>query len=363
MWKKIIIASGCRAGLSFSMASRGSGERHARPDPGGGLRTDGFWLVGLSALLTASCAEVARPSVTSSTGSNASIAAAAGPAQNPFLLASYNNQSHWNDAATDSTDLAVPRGHYRVTPNSYVLTPSDSLGIPAYRADVDGAAVHWFFSGASLRKLHWESGRFVEIDRRAIRQHLENFCTLTDGERRQQAEAVRAFLERGDEEGLLAYLRSQPNRLLSAVEDQVAQGVLYSLMTADHAFIGASARGLVRIDQEDPTDPYSCLAQPPQTTLPDALFDDEKVRRSTIFQSDSVFGLGMTFNGFLVVNTVGGRIISLDRRTFRVIDVFAPTDPAELFTNSFATSEEASGGAVYVASNRKMYRLVIDLNG
>jgi hypothetical protein len=106
MWKKIIIASWCRAGLLFSMASRGSGERHARPDPGGGLRADGF-LVGLSALLTASCAEVARPSVTSSTGSNASIAAAAGPAQNPFLLASYNNQSHWNDAATDSTDLAV----------------------------------------------------------------------------------------------------------------------------------------------------------------------------------------------------------------------------------------------------------------
>ena len=35
-------------------------------------------------------------------------------------------------------------------------------------------------------------------------------------------------------------------------------------------------------------------------------FDDAKARRYTIFQTDSVFGLGMSFNGYLVINTVGG---------------------------------------------------------
>ena len=35
--------------------------------------------------------------------------------RNPWLADSPNNQSHWNDAATDSTAAAVPKGHYCLT--------------------------------------------------------------------------------------------------------------------------------------------------------------------------------------------------------------------------------------------------------
>ncbi|MBU6379175.1 MAG: hypothetical protein KJS95_11670 [Gammaproteobacteria bacterium] len=181
--------------------------------------------------------------------------------------------------------------------------------------------------------------------------------------RREQAQRLRELIAAGDEQAVVAYLVAQPNRLVSAVEDQVAEGVLYSLLAADHAFIGANARGLLRIEQEDPADPLSGLREPLQVTLPDALFDDAKVRARSIFQTDSVFGLGMTFNGFLVINTVGGRIATLDRRSLRLIDVFVASDPEELFSNSFATSDEVDGGAVYVASNRRMYRLVVDRTG
>ena len=69
------------------------------------------------------------------------------PALNPYLAREYNNQSHWNDAATDSTLLAVPRGHYRVTPGSYDWIPGETLGIPAYGARVRGREVVWFFTG------------------------------------------------------------------------------------------------------------------------------------------------------------------------------------------------------------------------
>ncbi|NBU24533.1 MAG: hypothetical protein EBS39_02715 [Gammaproteobacteria bacterium] len=192
---------------------------------------------------------------------------------------------------------------------------------------------------------------------------MPGYAPPSDALRRQQAKDIRGFLARRDEQGLIDWARKQPNRLESAVEDQVAQGVLYSLLTADHAFVGANARGLLRIDQQDPGDPRSKLAEPLQVTLPDDLFDDAKVAARTIFRTDSVFGLGMTFNGHLVVNTVGGLIITLDRRTLRMIDVYRAKDPAEVFTNSFATSEEAGGGAVYVASNRRMYRLVVDAQG
>lgn len=306
---------------------------------------------------------VAWLSIATSPAAATSLAPVAAPAQNPWLASEPNNQSHWNDAATDSTEAAVPRGHYRVTPGSYDWLPSEALGIPAYTARVRGREVHWFFTGTQMRKLLWEGGRWREIDRRAVQHGLPGYSPPADALRRRQAVEMRGFLTRRDEAGLIDWVRKQPNRLESAVEDQVAQGVLYSLLTADHAFIGANARGLLRIDQQDPGDPLSKLAEPLQVTLPDELFDDAKVAARTIFRSDSVFGLGMTFNGFLVVNTVGGRIITLDRRTLKMIDVYRAADAAEVFSNSFATSEEAGGGAVYVASNKRMYRLVVDARG
>ena len=312
-------------------------------------------LSGLCLLLLAASSAMATPAAPAS--------APAGPPQNPYLAREFNNQSHWNDAATDSTEIAVPRGHYRVTEGSYEWIPGEALGIPAYSAVVAGTEVHWFFSGTRLRKFVREAGALREVDARPIAHRLEGYEVPTDERRRAQLDALRPMLAAGDEAAVLDYLGRQPNRLVSAVEDQVAQGVLYSLLTAEHAFIGANARGLLRIDQADPANPRSPLAEPLQVTLPDSLFDDAKVRARTIFQTDSVFGLGMTFNGFLVINTVGGRIATLDRRSLELIDVYEAADPAEVFSNSFATSDEARGGAVYVASNRKMYRLVIDARG
>lgn len=291
------------------------------------------------------------------------MAAPIEPPSNPFLAREFNNQSHWNDAATDSTAIAVPRGHYRVTPDSYEWVPGEALGIPHYSALVAGREVHWFFAGTTLRKFVREQGTLREVDRRSVAHQLPDYVPPTDDLRRQQAEDLRALIAARDEQAVVDYLDRQPNRLSSAVEDQVAHGVLYSLITADHAFIGANARGLLRIDQGDPTDPVSPLREPLQVTLPDSLFDDAKVRERTIFQTDSVFGLGMTFNGFLVINTVGGKIATLDRRSLRLIDVYGTPETEEVFSNSFATSREAKGGAVYVASNRKMYRLVVDARG
>ncbi|MFZ8985881.1 MAG: hypothetical protein ACO21O_03520 [Steroidobacteraceae bacterium] len=285
------------------------------------------------------------------------------PATNPFLAAEYNNQSHWNDAATDSTEIAVPRGHYRVTPGSYDWIPSEALGIPAYSAMVAGREVHWFFAGSSLRKFVRGGEWLQEVDRRSIRQGLREGPWPSDALRAEQLEALRERIAARDEQAVIDYLLAQPNRLVSAVEDQVAQGVLYSLLTADHGFIGANARGLLRIDQEDPADPLSRLREPLQVDLPDALFDDERVRTHTIFQSDAVFGLGMTFNGFLVINTLGGSIATLDRQSLQLIDVHRAGDLDEVFTNSFATSPETGGGAVYVASNRRLYRLVVAADG
>lgn len=285
------------------------------------------------------------------------------PARNPFLADSPNNQAHWNDAATDHTPVAVPTGHYCMTSAGAAVMPSDGLGIPAYGAEVGGRRIYWFFSGTALRKLELIGGQFVEIDRQPIRQTLPGLVVLDRAGRQAQADAIKALLAAGDEAALAAYLAAQPNRLLQAVEDQVEQGVLYSLFTRDHGFIGGNARGLVAIDNLDPRDPHSRLGPPRYAALPDTLFDDARVRRGTFFAGDAAFGLGMTFNGYLLVSTLGGRIATFDRRSLRLVDSFTVPDADELFTNGFATSEEAGGGAVYVASNRRMYRLVVDQAG
>lgn len=285
------------------------------------------------------------------------------PARNPFLADSPNNQAHWNDAATDHTPAAVSKGHYCMTAAGAAVVASDGLGIPAYGAEVRGRRIYWFFSGTALRKLELIDGKFVEIDRQSIRQNLPGLTLLDAAGREAQATMIRKLLEAGNETGLAAYLAAQPNRLLQAVEDQVEQGVLYSLFTRDHGFIGGNARGLVAIDNLDPHDPASKLGEPRYARLPDALFDDARVRRGTFFAGDAAFGLGMTFNGYLLVSTLGGRIATFDRRSLQLIDTYAVADPNELFTNGFATSPEVLGGAVYVASNHRMYRLVVDATG
>ena len=286
-----------------------------------------------------------------------------GPSRNPYLADVPNNQGHWNDAATDSTDIAVPRGHYRMTPEGYQIVPSDALGIPAYTAMVGDTQVHWFFAGFSMRKLIMEQGRFVEIDRLDLPVSLPGYTALDAGQRLAQARAIRTHLDAADEAGLAEYLRATPNRLASAVEDQVQRGVLYSLFTREHALVGSSARGLIRIDQADSADPYSKLNQPLRVQLPNELFNNERVARNTMFPADVVFGLSMTFNGFLVVNTLGGKIITLNRDSFEIIDVYTAPGADELYTNGFATSEELGGGAVYVASNQAMYRFAVDEQG
>ena len=327
------------------------------------LRVMGGVTCVLACLALVSCAQAPGKAAGLQTYRAPAHVPATEPAMNPYLAQTYNNQGHWNDAATDSTEIAVPRGFYEVTPGSWDLVPNETIGIPFYNDLVQGREVYWFWAGLTMRKLHRVEGRFVEIDRVAVPMDLPGYRGVSPHERVQQAAAVRRFLDAGDERGLLDYLRAQPNRLMSAVEDQVRQGFLYALLTRDHAFIGSNARGLIRIDQADPSDPYSRMLPPRQVTLPDALFDDERAKRHTIFPTDTVFGLSMSFNGYLVVNTIGGRIITFDRKTLQVIDVFTAPDADEVFTNSFATSPECEGGAVYVASNRRMYRLVVTADG
>ena len=297
-----------------------------------------------------------------STASMGASASALEPLRDPFLADSPNNQSRWNDAATDSTPAAVPTGHFCMTAGGYAIAYADTLGIPAYGAEVSGERVYWFFTGTSLTKLHLHDGQWIEVARQPIRVNLPGYRPLRSADREMQARTLALLLAERDEAGVAEFLEEQPNRMLQAVEDQVAQGVLYSLFTRDYGFIGASARGHLRIDNLDPSDPLSGLSAPLQVTLPELLFDNQRVAAGTIFPVDLVFGLGMTFNGYLVVSTLGGRIATLDRDNLTIVDIFeAPAD--ELFTNGFATSAQLDGGAIYIASNHHMYRLAVDADG
>lgn len=285
------------------------------------------------------------------------------PQRNPYLADSPNNQSHWNDAATDSTPAAVPKGFYCVDDAGFAVVPSDGLGIPAYSAVIGGRSFYWFFSGAMLRKLTLVNGKFVEIDRKPINQNFPDRQLLSDEQRMQQIGDMHRLLGQRDEVALARYIDAQPNRLRDSIVDQMNQGVLYSLFTRDHGFIGANSRSIFKIDNKDPKNPFSPLGEPLYTDLPKDLFDDQRVKTHTSFPSDAAFGLGMSFNGFIVVSTMGGKIATFDRQTLKLIDTYTVRDGDELFTNSFAASEEANNGAVYIASNKRMYRFVVDNKG
>jgi hypothetical protein len=283
---------------------------------------------------------------------------------NTFLADSYNNQTHWNDAASDSTDIPVARGSFKITSDSYRVVPNESGSLIQYYDNVGGTDVYWFWAGFSLRKLKIDDDfKFTEIARLDLPVTLPNYQPITPEQRLQQAADTRKFLEAKDEKGLLDYMSAQPNRMLTGTSDQVMGGAVYSLLTRDDAFIGASARRVFRIDQNDPNNPASGMKLTREVQLPNELFDNEKAKRGTGLPTDVTFGMGMTLNGYLVVNTVAGVIATLDRTTLNVIDSYRVEGSEELFLNSFATGPEVDGGAVYVASNENMYRLVVDKQG
>ncbi|HMO45653.1 MAG TPA: hypothetical protein PKB14_06435 [Rubrivivax sp.] len=287
----------------------------------------------------------------------------AGPTPNPYLAQSYNNQTHWNDAATDSTDFAVPRGHFEITPESLDMVPNDSVGLPSVSDSVDGQQITWWWAGYSLRKLRSDGDRLVEIARTEVPVRLRNYAPVSAARRVEQAEEVRNFLDAGDEPGLLGYMQAQPNRMLTAASDQAAAGAVYAVLTRENAFIGCNGRQVFRIDQVDPKDPASAMQPAHIVTLAETLFDNERVRNHTRHRHDTTFGMGMSFNGHLVINTFGGKVLTLNRQTLELIDVWNGTAADEMFMNSFATGPECGGGAVYVASNSTMYRLVVGPDG
>jgi len=287
------------------------------------------------------------------------------PLRNPFLLDSENNQGHWNDAATDSTRWSLRLGHFIADDLSHLeLLPNDGLGIPFYsRRFENGDEISWFFSGYSLKRILDRGGQKSVVDEIEIVPVPKGYQKVSDRERLEQGYRIESFLNAGDEHGLSEYLLGSANRLAYAVEDQVRQGILYSMVDARGGFIGTTARGIVRVPLRQPDEPTSKFAEPVRMRFPDHFFDNERVKTGTIFPQDVVFGLGMTFNGYVVVSTLGGLVVTLDRETLEVRSKLQLPHPDEEITNSFATSEEAGGGAVYVASNRSMYRLVVKANG
>lgn len=283
---------------------------------------------------------------------------------NPYLAQSYNNQTHWNDGASDSTDIAVPRGIYTMTPDAYRVIPNESGSLMQFADRVGDTDLYWFWAGFSLRKVKIDDDfKFTEVARVDLPVKLPNFQPVTPEQRLKQAADTRKFLEAKDEKGLLDYMNAQPNRMLTATTDQLLGGAIYSLLTREDAFIGASARRVFRIDQNDHKDPASGMKLTQEVQLPDHLFDNEKTRRGLNIPVDVTFGMGMTLNGYLVINTMGGTVATLDRNTLKLIDSYRVEGSDELFLNSFATGPEVDGGAVYVASNQNMYRLVVGKDG
>ena len=282
---------------------------------------------------------------------------------NPYLAQSYNNQTHWNHGGAINSKIVVPRGNYEITPGSVQVIPNESVSLPIFSDKVNGKETFWWWAGYSLRKLDMQDGKLVELARADIPVKLPNYVPITPDQRREQAATAQKFLDAKDEKGLLDYMTSQPNRMASAAADQVANGAVYAVLTRDDAFIGCNGRQVFRIDSANPKDASSALSVSRAVVLPPSLFDNDKAKHGTHFPIDMLFGLSMTYNGYIVANTLGGKVITLNRDTLEVIDTYSVSGSDELFLNSFVTSPEAGGGAVYVASNTDMYRLVVDENG
>jgi len=288
------------------------------------------------------------------------------PEINPYLAQSYNNQTHWNCAATDSTKLSGPKGWYEVTPDSWDIIPNDTFGITIVNDTVADIPIYWFWSGFSLIKFKVDGAKLAEIDRVEIPVELSDYTFVSPKDRIIQANNVESYLKAGDEKGLLEYMKRQPNRLLKSVEDQGGYGAVYTIMTKDDAIIAASHNKIYKFIQLNPKDPMSKMKIDSQVAIPEKWLNAKKMKAFPIPGGegrDGVLGMNMTYNGYIVLNTMSGNIITLSSDTLELKDKYSVKGKKELFFNSISTGPEANNGAVYTASTEKMYRFVVDAKG
>lgn len=281
-----------------------------------------------------------------------------GPVPNPFLVNSYNNQTHWNCA---NNNYALHKklnrlGFFEIVPGSYDVLPNDTFAFSVMSDVVQGTPVYWAWNGFSLSKFYIDTinTKIIEIDRIFIDySSVPNYKPVTGTQRLLQAQEVKKFLDKDDNQGLYDYMAGQPNRMLESLPDQRDYGAIYMALGTNDVIYAVGGHKLYKFEQADPTKPFSPMNH--NYTVADI---------GSAAGIDRAIALNLTYNGYIVIVTQTGWFVVANRETLKVTDSFrVNVKKGENIFKSVVTGPGANGGETYFVSSQNAYCVVIDAEG
>ncbi|MCC6479868.1 MAG: hypothetical protein IT552_11740 [Sphingomonadaceae bacterium] len=264
------------------------------------------------------------------------------PPMNPFLIDSELATTHYGPAQQDSLPFEGPIGIHELDESQIQRVGGGMVNIailqgPKYES---GEEVIIAANNNQVAKILVNDGKYELIAATPIdgQPHMSG----------EDADKLAAQIDAaGTEQEVLEILNKDYSRY---VEQVVARAAIYNISDKDGNFYTVVNNDVVVFADEEPGNPRSAMVEKNRFRLPAEYFSP------TLEDPDAVFGLGMTYDGNLVMVTMGGVVAVVDRE-FKNDPIIHRLADEEQVTNSIAIDKD---GGIYVLSNKKMHKMVWD---
>lgn len=267
-----------------------------------------------------------------------------GPPRNPFLADSPMAMTHFNPGQTDSLPWAGPTGTFDVSADRLLRVPGALVNLTVQQAAEypDGQQVVFAANNNRVAKILVSDNQFEMV----AEYQIEGQPYLSADEVNALGTALNGM---EDEASLLAYANAN---YAGYVEQVVARAAIYNVLDRDGTFFTVANDQIIALADAEPGNPRSALELQRTFALPTEYFNP------TLEQPDAIMGLNLTYDGMLVMVTIGG-VVALVDREFENPPIIYRLPDGEQVTNSIAIDED---GGIYVLSNTHMRKLVWDGN-
>lgn len=287
--------------------------------------------------------------------------------RNPWLAGGLAEMTHFEPAQQDSLAVAGPSGERTIGWERIQRLPGGLgngvlLDAPPY---ADGTHVVWTVNASRVAKIRVDGGRFEEL----ASWHIPGQPQIDAAEAQRITEALDAA---PDEAALVGWIRTHYPFWLERV---AARSGVYSMLSRDGELYTFVRDRIVVLGDARPGDPRAAIVVKREWPVPAEILSDWAIRwlvakrwwrgeigarepRPTIAQMleilrDTGLGLGMTWDGHVVLSTISGAVAVVDRE-FRRPASWLRLD-GEMITNSFAVDD---AGGIYVVTDQRMHKLV-----
>ncbi|BBF72433.1 hypothetical protein [Sphingomonas bisphenolicum] len=263
--------------------------------------------------------------------------------RNPFLARSAQSVTHFNPAQTDSLPYTGPTGVFEVSDANIKRIPGGLVNLTVLEASTypNGEQVVFAANNNRVAKI-LTTGRSYDL---ISELKIDGQPYLSSQKIRDIEMAINSYSN--NDQKLIEYVNRNFPRY---IEDIASRAAIYNVLDNEGTFFTVVNNRIIGIGDSIPGDARSPLKLRRSFTLPLEYMNNH------MGHPDAIIGLNMTYDGKIVMATIGGVVAVLDRY-FEKPPVIVRLPKGEEITNGIAVDND---GGIYIVSSSAMHKLVWD---